>query len=224
MKVVSNGSFCSFLDSRAFGMIAGEAVLEAIPAPGMAKTASAGGNAVLEAVKAFVKALEAVQVKSGLSEEEMAGLSKEAAKPVTAESREETVRIASKSVKDSHYFIDVSLDPIEKKGKSLVMVSFLLREGYLGRYMIKRNFFYLPSNSAEAEATYGELVRKSRRVKARYLGGQSEPYDIMPEVKSFLDGVRGDFEFADEDSLGTTVRRDRESYHETAGAPYIRQT
>ena len=46
--------------------------------------------------------------------------------------------------------------------------------------------------------------------------------DVMPQVKAFLDGVRGDFEFKDEDSLGATVKRDRESYHEANGPPYSR--
>ena len=100
------------------------------------------------------------------------------------------------------------------------MVSLFMREGYLGRYMIKRNFFYMPANTAEAEATYGELTRKAERTKGLYHDGTLKPQDILPHVKAFLDGIKGDFDF-DEDSLGVTVNRDRECYHEANGPPYI---
>jgi len=89
--------------------------------------------------------------------------------------------------------------------------------------MIKRCFYYLPGHTKDADATYDELVRKAEGVKKRYLQGDAQPFDVMPQVKAFLDGVRGDFEFKDEDSLGTTVRRDREAYHAAEGPPYIRQ-
>ena len=48
----------------------------------------------------------------------------------------------------------------------------------------------------------------------------------MPQVKSVLDGIHGDFEFKDEDCLGTTVKRDREGYHTAEGPmqPHLAST
>src|ERR1035437_130313 len=117
---------------------------------------------------------------------------------------------------------DLSLDPIRKGDKSLVMASFLLREGYLGRYMIKRCFYYMPDNVPEAEATYDELIRKSEAIKKRYLQGSAKTYDILPQAKAMLDGIKGDFEFKDEDSLGVTVNRGKEGYHEMEGPPFAK--
>jgi len=215
----------SLMGGKSEGVLVGHCILDSLPKGGMVKTASSGASgasAVVAAVRAFADALAVLSAETRLTPEAIAELGKTAASKDDATSRDTTIRVASTTVKDSHYFMDVSLDPIRKADKSLVMVSFLLREGYLGRYMIKRCFYYLPSNVKEAEATYDELVRKAEGVKRRYLQGDAKPFDVMPQVKAFLDGVRGDFEFKDEDSLGTTVRRDREAYHEANGPPYVR--
>ena len=208
------------MSGKSEGVLVGHAILDAIPKnKGMVKTASVSTDAVISAVKAFVTALEAMSASSHIPKEAVSELGKTTTASYAGEikSRDVTVKIASTSVKDSHYFMDVSIDPIKKSDKSLTMVSLLLREGYLGKYMIKRCFYYLPTNAKEAEATYDELVRKAEGVKKRYLQGDSKPFDVLPQVKAFLDGVRGDFEFKDEDCLGTTVKRDREGYHQAEG-------
>jgi len=208
----------SMMSGKTEGILVGYAILDAIlPSKGMIKTASASSDTVLMAIKAFVAALESVSTTTNITADAVVELGKTAAIKGEIASKDITVKIASTAVKDSHYFMDVSLDPIKKADKSLVMVSFLMREGYLGRYMIKRCFYYLPSNIKEADATYDELVRKSEGVKKRYLQGDMKPFDVMPQVKAFLDGVRGDFEFKDEDCLGTTVQRGREGYHMAEG-------
>ena len=60
------------------------------------------------------------------------------------EKRDE-IKIVSKSQKDSHYQIDVSKDLISKDNKKMFMISCYARDAYLGRYLIKRNFFYIYS-------------------------------------------------------------------------------
>ena len=211
------------LSGKYEGVLVGLSILDAIGSPkGLVKIASTGQDAILTAFKAFVGVLESLASSTRVSPETLPEMGKTAALDGSVKSRDISIKIASTTVRDSHYFMDVSIDPIKKADKSLVMVAFLLREGYLGRYMIKRCFYYLPSNVNEAESTYDELVRKSEAVKKRYLMGEAKPFDVMPQVKAFLDGVRGDFEFKDEDSLGATVKRDRESYHEANGPPYSR--
>ncbi len=201
-----------------------QCILSSIPKrKGLVKTASVSSeSAVINAMKAFVTVLETMAASSRLSSEEMSDLNKTAGKVVGMKSKDVTVKMASTNVRDSHYFMDVSLDPIAKEGKSLIMVSCLMREGYLGRYMIKRCYYYLPDNAVEAETTYNELVRKSEGVKKRYLQGEVKPFDILPQVKAFLDGIRGDFEIKEGEVLGTTAERDRKGYHEAEGPTYIR--
>lgn len=215
MTINQPSSMDSMMSGKSEGILVGHVILDAMK--GMVKTASASSDAVLTAVKAFVAALEAVSATTNITAETVVELGKTAAISGDAKSKDVTIRVASTSVKDSHYFMDVSMDPIRKSDKSLVMVSFLLREGYLGRYMIKRCFYYLPSNIKEADSTYEELVRKGEGVKRRYLQGDAKPFDVLPQVKAFLDGIRGDFEFKDEDCIGATVKRDREGYHTAEG-------
>ena len=225
MLVITRHTDTGVLSGKAEGMLVAGGILSSIPAmpsAGMVRVASSGDAGVLAAMKAFVAALEAMSASTSLSQDQLAALSKTARGDVAAESLNASVKVASAAVRDSNYFMDVGLDPIRKEGKSLVMVSYMLREGSLGRCMIKRCFFYLPGNVAEARATYDELVRKSEGVKRRLLQDEAKTFDVMPQVKAFLDGIRGDFEFRDEDSLGTTVKRDRESYHAAEGPPYIR--
>jgi len=137
-------------------------------------------------------------------------------------SSEETIKIASKRVEDSHFFIDVSKDEISKNGKSLILVCAYMREGYLGRYMIKRNYYFLPDNPEEADEIYGDLVSKSRRIRKRYYSSKIGINDIFPELKSILDATKGDLEFDSEEQIGSAFKRDKDSGHETAGPAYIR--
>jgi hypothetical protein len=215
MTINQPSAMDSMMSGKSEGILIGHVILDAMT--GMVKTASTSSAAVLTAVKAFVTALEAVSATTNITAETVSELGKTAALKVDAKSKDVTIKIASTSVKDSHYFMDVSMDPIKKADKSLVMVSFLLREGYLGRYMIKRCFYYLPSNVKEADSTYEELVRKGEGVKKRYLQGEAKPFDVLPQVKAFLDGIRGDFEFKDEEYIGTTIQRDRKGYHTAEG-------
>ena len=138
-----------------------------------------------------------------------------------SESTNHQVCIASKSIKDSHYFINVTKDNIVKNSRAMTMVCFFMREGYLGRYLIKRNFYYVPSNTKDADDTYDELVRKSEKIKTRYLSEKIDTYDILPEMKATLDSIKGDFE-AGEDTIGTSASRDIDNGHEVNGPYYAK--
>jgi hypothetical protein len=212
------------LDGKAEGVLVGQGILSSISSQSglMVKIASGSADApILAAIKALVTTLESLSVTSNIPTDRAQDISKMAAAKDGAKSMDTTIKVASTSIKDSHYFMDVSLDPIRKADKSLVMVSYLLREGYLGRYMIKRCYYYLPEHQSDAEETYAELVRKSEGVKRRYLQGDARSYDVLPQVKAFLDGVKGDFEFREEDVIGTTVSRG-EGYHRMEGPTYAK--
>lgn len=172
----------------------------------------------IEALQLLSQILDKMGISSNLKSIPQEPINKVAAIQKT-DSANHQVSIASKSIKDSHYFINVSKDNIVKNGKSMAMVCFFMREGYLGRYLIKRNFYYLPNNTDDANDTYEELVRKSEKIKSRYLSEKIETYDILPEMKATLDSIKGDFESGD-DSLGTPISRDKDNGHEMNGPHY----
>jgi len=137
------------IEGKNEGVLVGHFILGSLPSAAgpMVKTASSG-QAVMAAVKAFLAALETVSASTSLAPGQVAELDKTAMVKDEVQSKDMTVRIASKTVKDSHYFMDVSLDPISKGGKSLVMVSFLLREG-VSREVHDQEVLLLPPRSHE---------------------------------------------------------------------------
>lgn len=218
----------STLEGSFLSKVQGIAILDALndaQNSRIIKTASSEKK-VLSAIKAFVNAIEALGIESNVDENtSISSISKLASQTNIGdnESKSDLIKIASLEIKDSHHNIDVSMDTIKKDGKALTMVSFLMTDSYLGKYIIKRNYYYLPTNAVEANETYNELVRKSARVKNRYLTSQIRFVDVKPEIKSFLDGIKGDFESLREDDLGTTVKRNKVTGHEAYGPPYIGQ-
>ena len=121
--------------------------------------------------------------------------------------RRTDIKIASKSIKDSHYQIDVAKDKIKHKGRDVYMVSCYARDAYLGRYLIKRNYFYSMDREASADATYDEINSKMNALKDRYYEEVMDISAIGAQLKQILDGVVSEVEFKEEDSLGTTVSR-----------------
>lgn len=128
-------------------------------------------------------------------------------KKIAVNSKEETIKIASKEIKDSHYQIDLAKDVVSKNGKKMIMVSAYFRDAYLGRYLIKRNFYYLMNNDEAANETFAELNKKMRMIKSNYYDGRSTIKSIATDVHKVLQGVIADFRFEEEDELGTTVKR-----------------
>ena len=210
------------LDGRRLDIQSTAMILDALK-PGLHKTASSRNDSL----DSIVKVLAGMGIRANIDIGELlkrladnSGITKEATDK-SGDSEEETVKIASKKIKDSHYFFDVSKDVVSKEGKSLILVSAYMREGYLGRYLIKRNFWFLPDNGVEASEIYSNLVKECKRTKKRYYDEKIKISDIFPEVKSFLDGTREDLEFESEDSAGTATYRNRETGHSAlTSTPY----
>ena len=120
--------------------------------------------------------------------------------------RRNEIKIVSKAIKDSHYQIDVSKDVIVHKGEKVFMVSCYARDAYLGRYMIKRNYFYTMDREASADEAYDEIDLKMKKLKDRYYNEIIDVPAICAQAKIILDGVISEVDFK-EDSLGTTVNR-----------------
>jgi len=199
-------------------------ILGAMPRPELVKRASSNDDAL----QAMAEVLAGMGVKANIDIGELlkrlanTSLNKEAATKNGGDA-EETVKIASKKIKDSHYFFDVAKTAVSRDGKSLIMVSAYMREGYLGRYLIKRNFYFLPDNGKEASEIYESLIKNCRRTRRRYYDDKIGINDIFPEVKAFLDGTRGDFEDETEDNAGTAFYRNKETGHVAEGPAYIRE-
>jgi hypothetical protein len=121
------------------------------------------------------------------------------------EKRDE-IKIVSKSQKDSHYQIDVSKDLISKDNKKMFMISCYARDAYLGRYLIKRNFFYTAERETSADDAYGEIILKMAALKDRYYNEIVDVSAIFAQMKKILDGVVSEIHM-EEDSLPTNVKR-----------------
>ena len=194
-------------------------ILEASPTKGMVKTASTDVNSD-EVIKQVAKALAAMGVKVNIDLGElMKQLSATSMKKEAKETEsvtQEVVKIASKKIQDSHYDIDLAKSSVVHDGKKIILVSFYMREAYLGRYLIKRNYYFLPDNETDATYVFDDLLTKSKRTRDRYYNEKIGVKAIFPEVKAFLDGARGDLEL-DNDKLGTTVTREDTRGHEVNG-------
>lgn len=120
--------------------------------------------------------------------------------------RKDDIKIVSKSIKDSHYQIDISKDIIQRAGRKMIMVSCYARDAYLGRYLIKRNYFYTEDRNKFADNAYDEILTKVGAIKDRYYNEIIDAHGIFEQIKQSLDGVISEIEIK-EDTLGTTVRR-----------------
>jgi hypothetical protein len=133
-------------------------------------------------------------------------LNKQAAIKKEGKERKEEVKIASKNIKDSHYQIDVSKDFVQKNGSKMIMVSCYARDAYLGRYLIKRNYFYTPDREKFADNAYDEILTKVGEIKDRYYNEVIDVAGIFAQIKKTLDGVISEIQMA-EDNVGTNVSR-----------------
>ena len=117
-----------------------------------------------------------------------------------------TIKIISKKIKDSHYEVDVSKDEIKHNDKRLIMVSCYAKDAYLGRYIIKRNYFFSNDRTKAANQTYDELLTKMGALKDRYYQEVVGVEALTAQMKIILDGVISEISIED-DSLGSTVKR-----------------
>ena len=157
---------------------------------GLEKTASA--NATDTLISALSKMNLKVNVDLGellAKVKEEQSLTKTASEPTRDEAR---VAVVSKYRQDSHYEFDIHRDSVTHKGRKLALVSMYLRDTYLGRYLIKRNFYLV--DQKEAEATFGDMVRRAELIRRRYYDDTIPVNSIFQEAKAYLDGLRGDIE------------------------------
>lgn len=120
--------------------------------------------------------------------------------------RRDDIKIVSKTVKDSHYQVDLSKDLIQREGRKMIMVSCYARDAYLGRYLIKRNYFYTEDRHKFADNAYDEILTKVGAIKDRYYNEIIDVSEIFKQLKQSLDGVISEIEIK-EDTIGTVTHR-----------------
>jgi hypothetical protein len=133
-------------------------------------------------------------------------INQQAAITKDSKERKDDIKIVSKHIKDSHYQVDLSKDIIQQNNKKVFMVSCYARDAYLGRYLIKRNYFYTQDREKFADEAYDEIFTKINAIKDRYYNEVIKVSDIVSQMKTCLDGVISEIKM-EEDSLGTTINR-----------------
>ena len=108
---------------------------------GLTKTAAAGNG---DLIALFAKMLSALDMTSkdgdikeivGKLSSASSDMSKSSSMSKGFSERSDVVKIASKTVRDSHYQIDLSKDMVQRDGRKMIMVSCYARDAYLGRYL-----------------------------------------------------------------------------------------
>jgi len=177
---------------------------------GMVKTASSQQNTLITLFTQMLSALNMSanqgDVKEIISKITDSNNIKQASIQKEGRERRDDIKIVSKHIKDSHYQVDVSKDIIKQNGKEVIMVSCYARDAYLGRYLIKRNYFYTLDREKSANNTYDEIMVKVASIKDRYYNELIDVSGIFTQIKKVLDGVISEIEMK-EDSLGTNVKR-----------------
>lgn len=175
--------------------------LEDLSSAPMIKTASGGVNAA-SLVNLFIQMLSALNLSVDSSKvNELVGLASQteglskSARMEKAQEKHDELKIVSKSVRDSHYKIDISKDSVEKHGRKLIMVSCFTKDDYLGRYLIKRNFFFRPDRETFADQAYDEIMTKMSALRDRYYSEVMDVSAISTQMKKILDGVVSEIEF-----------------------------
>ena len=87
------------------------------------------------------------------------------------------------------------------------MVSFFLRDLYLGRYLINRNLYFLKTNHNQAKKAFKDFIAKSKEVRDDYYNEECLSIKIPIELQNYAIEKTGDFDYKNEDTLGTSVQR-----------------
>jgi len=179
----------------------------------MTKTASANQIDQNNLIQLFAQMLATLNmtannddIKDVVSRIAKGSVDKEASINKDSKEKKDDIKIVSKNIKDSHYQVDISKDVIKQNGQEVFMVSCYARDAYLGRYLIKRNFFYTMDREKSANNAYDEILTKVAAIKDRYYNDLIETPNINAQLKQVLDGVVSEIEIK-EDTLGTTVHR-----------------
>jgi len=104
----------------------------------------------------------------GKMAQDSGNIDKKASISKDSKERKDDIKIVSKNIKDSHYQVDISKDIIKQNGQEVFMVSCYARDAYLGRYLIKRNYFYTMDREKAANNSYNEIMTKVAAIKDRY--------------------------------------------------------
>lgn len=179
----------------------------------MVRTASSGidNNNLVELFSTMLKCLqmsnnsEAGEIIKNLSAQTKIALNKSGTSN-SSENKNDVVKISSKLVRDSHFDVDISKDVVSHNNQKVYMVSCYMRDAYLGRYIIKRNYFYTMDRESAADSAYDEILTKTKALKERYHQDVIKVSAVTTQIKTILDGVISEIEIK-EDSLGTTVNR-----------------
>jgi len=162
----------------------------------------------------FAKMLECLKLRSSSEDdvktlitallEKPADMTKNAS--LIKKTRSDEIKIVSRRQKDSHYQVDVSKDLITDNGRKIFMVSCYARDAYLGRYLIKRNYFYTEPREKSANEAYDEIITKMSALKDRYYSEVIGVQSISTQLKAILDGVISELQ-SDDDTLATNIKR-----------------
>ena len=120
---------------------------------------------------------------------------------------EERLTIVSKEIKDPNYEAYVTKVAVTKDNQKIYMVSFFLRDLYLGRYLINRNLYFLKENHSKAKEAFNKFIATTKRVRNEYYAENLANIYIPKELQNYAIDQAGDFDFKNEDKLGTTVQR-----------------
>jgi hypothetical protein len=115
------------------------------------------------------------------------------------EERSDEIKIVSKMQRDSHYHIDISKDIIKKNGATIFMVSCYAKDAYLGRYIIKRNFYFTHDREKFADESYDEILKKMKALKNRYYDEVIDVSAITTQMRTILDGVISEIKSEDKE-------------------------
>ena len=161
----------------------------------------------------FTNMLKCLQMSSNADAQDViknlaasAGKKLQASIEKKADERNDVVKISSKLIRDSSFEIDVSKDAVVHNAQKVHMVSCYMKDVHLGRYIIKRNYFYTMDREASADEAYDEILKKVKALKDRYHSEIIKVSSVTSQIKTILDGVISEIEIK-EDSLGTTVNR-----------------
>jgi hypothetical protein len=120
---------------------------------------------------------------------------------------ENRTMIVSKEIKDPNYEAYITKVAVTKNSEKIFMVSYFLRELYLGRYLINRNLYFLKNNHAEAKKAYKELIAFTEETRESYYSEEIASINLPIKLQNHVIDMSGDFDFKDEDILGTSVKR-----------------
>lgn len=166
----------------------------------LVKTASNGKMTIGDFIERF-------GLSSKISFDEIGEL-KEAKKQIVNDNKDkEVITIISKEIKDPHYEIYIEIADMEKSDIDITTLSFYCKEAYLGRYLIKRDAYFLRKNKKEAIKAMRNLVQAINDIKQEYYDGNMICGEVSKALHNIAQAQTGDFTFKKEESIGTTVSR-----------------